>query len=224
MSHVNNIRGGRVPEGGSEGFFLADPDPLAERLRAGDEAAFRSLVRQLQRSLTAVALGFVRNPATADEVVQDTWLAVIDGLDGFEGRSSVKNWVFAILANKARTRAVRDGRMVSVADFDETGSDDAPVVDPARFAASGAWAAAPSFWEEVTPERIVGGRQMLAHVSDAIEELPPAQRSVLLLREVEHLEPGEVGALLGLSAVNQRVLLHRARARVRDHLERVLGQ
>ena len=203
---------------------MQEQGDLCVRLQAGDEEAFRLLVRRHQASLVSVAQTFVRNRATAEEVVQDTWLAVIEGLDGFEQRSSLKNWIFAILVNKARSRAVRDGRMVPVADFDQEASEDEPVVDPARFDASGSWTSLPTPWDEVTPERIVGGRQMLAHVRDAIDQLPPAQRSVLLLREVENLEPSEVSALLGISDGNQRVMLHRARARVRDYMEQLLGK
>lgn len=203
---------------------MSESGDILKRLRAGDELAFSSLVRQLDRSLTAVAIGLVRSRATADEIVQDTWLAVIEGLDGFEGRSSLKNWIFAILVNKARTRAVRDSRMIPVANFARDGGDDEPIVDPARFDAAGAWTDLPSMWVEITPERIVDGKQMMTHVGAAIEQLPPAQRSVLILRTIEHMEPAEVSTLLGLSEGNQRVLLHRARSRVREHLERVLGK
>lgn len=203
---------------------MSEPNSLYARLRSGDELAFRSLVRRLQRSMIGVAIGFVGNRATADEVVQDTWLAVIEGLPRFEQRSSLKNWIFAILTNQARSRAVRDGRMIPIADFDREISDDEPVVDPARFDVSGSWTDLPTAWEEVTPERIVAGKQMLAHVGDAIERLPSAQRSVLILREVENMEPSEVSALLGITEGNQRVLLHRARSRVREFLAQLLGK
>jgi len=201
---------------------MSKRDNLIERLRAGDEEAFRSVVRQLHRSLVAVALGFVRNSATAEEVTQDTWLAVVEGLSAFEGRSSLKNWIFAILVNKARSRAVRDGRMIAVADFEREAEGDEPVVDPARFDARGAWAAFPVPWDELTPERNVSGKQMVAHVADVMAQLPPGQRSVLILREIEGLEPSEVSTLLGISDGNQRVLLHRARARIRRALEQLL--
>lgn len=200
------------------------PDDLLGRLRAGDEIAFASLVRRLTRSMTAVAIGFVRSRATADEVVQDTWVAVIEGLDAFEARSSLKNWIFAILANKARTRAVRDSRMIPVADFArDAGDDGEPPVDPSRFDAAGSWIDLPTAWDDLTPERIVAGKQTMVHVGEAIEQLPAAQRSVLILREIEKLEPREVGATLGITEGNQRVLLHRARARIRRHLEKAIG-
>ncbi len=165
---------------------------------------------------------FVGNRATADEVVQDTWLAVIEGLDGFEQRSSLKNWIFAILANKARSRAVRDKRLITSADLAQEIDDDTPVVDPSRFDASGSWKDLPGLWDDVTPERIVAGRQMWVHVQEAIEGLPPVQRSVLVLREIEQMDSAEVSALLEISDGNQRVLLHRARARLRKVVEQLL--
>lgn len=200
-----------------------DADDLLAKLRGGDETAFRVLVRRHQRSMVSVAQTFVRSRSTAEEVVQDTWLALIEGLDAFEGRSSLKNWLFAILVNKARRRGAREGRVVLVADFEREAGDAEPVVDPARFDAAGAWSALPSAWDDMTPERIVAGRQLLFHVQEAIDRLPPVQRSVLVMREVEHLDAAEVSSLLGVSDGNQRVLLHRARARVRDHLEKLLG-
>lgn len=194
------------------------------RLRSGDEGAFRGLIRKHQASLTSVALTFVGNRATADEVVQDTWLAVIEGLATFEGRSSLKNWIFAIMANKARTRAVRDGRMFASGSLDGDIEDDQPVVDPARFDSAGMWTDPPGTWDSVTPERVVAGKQVWSHVEEAIDELPPAQRSVMILRHVEQMDSEEVQALLGITAANQRVLLHRARARVREVIERRLAQ
>lgn len=203
---------------------MTDTSDLYRRLRSGDVSAFNKLVRELHRSMVGVAMRFVGNRATADEVVQDTWLAVVEGLDGFEQRSSLKNWIFAILANKARSRAVRDRRMVTSADLTREIDDDAPVVDPSRFDASGSWTNLPRSWDDLTPERIVAGRQMWVHIQEAIERLPPIQRSVLVLREIEHMEPHEVSVLLEISDGNQRVLLHRARARVREMIERVVGK
>ena len=200
------------------------PDDVVQRLRSGDERAFRSVVKQLHRSMIGVAMGLVDNRATADEVVQDTWLAVIEGLDSFEQRSSLKTWIFAILVNKARSRAVRDGKTTTVGDFSERADDDQPVVDPSRFDSSGSWTSLPRDWNEPSPERIVGGRQMLEHARDAIQRLAPGQRAVLILREIEGMEPSEVNALLGITDANQRVLLHRARARIREFMEDVLGK
>ncbi|SDB50433.1 RNA polymerase sigma factor [Bauldia litoralis] len=202
---------------------MTQPANLYCRLRAGDEQAFRTVVTRHQASLIAVAQAFVRSRATAEEVVQDTWLAVIEGLDTFEGRSSLKNWIFAILANKARTRAVRDGRMVQVADFAGETGEDTPAVDPARFKPSGAWADFPAAWDDLTPERIVADKDMLARAGEAIASLPPGQRSVVTLRTIEHMEAAEVSVLLGISDANQRVLLHRARAALREAMERLLA-
>ena len=201
-----------------------DDDDLLSRLRSGDEEAFRALVKMHQASLASVAKSFVGNPATADEIVQETWLAVIEGLGAFEGRSSLKNWIFAILANKARTRSVRDKRMVTAGSMTGEIEDDQPTVDPARFDPAGHWADPPANWDEVTPERVIAGKQVWAHVEEAIDALPPAQRSVMILRQVEQMESAEVQKVLGISAANQRVLLHRARAQVREFIEQRLAQ
>jgi RNA polymerase sigma-70 factor, ECF subfamily len=200
---------------------MQEDSDLLTRLRLGDAEAFRGLVGKHQASLINVAQSFVGNRATAEEVVQDTWLAVIEGLAAFEGRSSLKNWMFAILANKARTRAVRDGRMLAAGSLSGDTEDDQPVVDPARFDGSGSWVDPPASWDEMTPERVVAGRQLLSYVQEAIDALPPSQRSVIMLREVEQMTSDEVQEVLGITAANQRVLLHRARAHVRECLERL---
>lgn len=189
------------------------------RLRARDEHAFRHLVRSLHSTMLSLARTFVKSRATAEEVVQDTWLAVITGLPGFEGRSTLKSWIIGILVNKARTRGARDGRIVS---FSDLGVEGDPAVDPDRFKSNGMWADPPGAWLDITPERIVAGRQMLEHVWAALETLPPAQRSVIILREVEGLGPEEACLILGVSEANQRVLLHRGRSRIRHALETLL--
>lgn len=196
---------------------------LLSRLRSGDKKAFRALVRKHQASLVRFAQTFVGNRETADEVVQDTWLAVIEGLAAFEGRSSLKNWIFAILANKARSRAVRDRRWVTAGSLTGDIYIDRPAVDySSGFDLSREWAGPLASWDEVTPERVVSGRQMLAHVNEAIDVLPPAQKSLLLLRQVDQMNSHEVKEILGISTANQRVLLHRARAKVREYVERPL--
>ncbi|MGE3718541.1 MAG: RNA polymerase sigma factor [Bauldia sp.] len=200
---------------------MRDDDDELQRLIRGDEQVFTELVRRLGPSLVRVAIGFVGNRATADEVVQETWIAVIAGLASFEGRSSLKNWIFAILANKARTRAVRDSRVVYAGSMTGLDGDD-PMVDPARFDARGMWADPPMPWDEITPERIVAGRQVWSHLKEAIDTLPLAQQSVLVLREIEGMEPPEVSAILNISDGNQRVLLHRARSALREFMERLL--
>jgi len=202
---------------------MPESSDLYLRLRAGDEEAFRALVRKHQASLLGVAKTFVRNSATAEEVVQDTWLAVITGLEAFEGRASLKNWIFAILANKARSRAVRDGRVVAVGSFAEEGDEGEPQVASSRFDSAGMWAVPPALWDAVTPERVVAGRQIWSHVADAIDGLPPAQRSVLILRDVEQMESAEICDILDITDANQRVLLHRARAQIREFVEQLLA-
>jgi RNA polymerase sigma-70 factor, ECF subfamily len=203
---------------------MQEPSDLYLRLRAGDEEAFRTLVRKHQASLLGVAQTFVRNRATAEEVVQDTWLAVIAGLEAFEGRASLKNWIFAILANKARTRAVRDGRVIAAGNFAEEADEDTPIVASSRFDSAGMWAVPPALWDEVTPERVVAGRQIWSHVAEAIDELPPTQRAVLILRDIEQMESTEVCETLDITAANQRVLLHRARAQIREFVEQLLAK
>lgn len=196
-----------------------ESDAFLARLRGRDEAAFRYLVRSLHGAMISLARSFVRSRATAEEVVQDTWVAVITGLSGFEGRSSLKSWIFGILVNKARTRGVRDGRIVT---FSDLGVEGDPAVDPDRFKSNGMWADPPGGWSDITPERIVAGRQILEHVWAALETLPPAQRSVIILREVEGLGPEEACLILGVSEANQRVLLHRGRSRIRQAMETLL--
>lgn len=203
---------------------MADSDDLLRRLRAGDEAAFRQLVQRHQRAMVGVAMGFVRNREAAMEVVQETWLAAIDGgLDKFEGRSSLATWLYAVLANKARSRGVVDKRTQSLDFGGEDGYGAEATVNPDRFDASGTWRDGPALVDPITPERIVAGRQLWDHVREEIDQLPALQRSVVLLRDVEHMRASEVAEILDITASNQRVLLHRARARVRQFVEDLLS-
>lgn len=211
------MRAGQKPAGAPD---EAATDMLA-RLRAGDESAFRQLVRDLNGAMLSLARTFVKTRPTAEEVVQDTWVAVISGLSSFEGRSSLKTWIFGILANKARTRGVRDGRTLS---FSDLGRDAEPAVDADRFKPNSEWADPPAPWCEITPERIVAGRQILEHVRAMLDTLPEAQRSVILLRDVEGLDAEEACTILNVSEANQRVLLHRGRARLRQGLETLLAE
>ncbi|WP_196222900.1 RNA polymerase sigma factor [Pseudooceanicola algae] len=197
---------------------MDDEQALVGRLSTGDPAAFETLYRQHTPSMIRVCTGLVRNKATAEEVVQDTWVAVLKGIGGFEGRSSLAGWIYAILMNKARTRAKRDGRSVS---FDEGGEDSDLA---AAFDGRGRWKDMPELWETVTPDRIVEGRSMLAHVRAVIDTLAPAQRSVLILRGQRELDPAEVCEILQISEGNMRVLLHRARLSVRKALDDLLAQ
>lgn len=207
---------------------LLGPSPendaaLVARLRAGDRAAFAALVKRDSGPLLRVARSLVRDPASAEELVQETWLAVLTGLGAFEGRSSLRTWLFRILVNKARTRWTRDGRTVSFSSLAGPGDGDGEAVDPERFDAGGAWRDPPSSWSEEDPERLAMGAETRAAIEDAIGALPANQRAVMTLRDVEGLETDEICNLLSISVTNQRVLLHRARARVRAALEARLG-
>ena len=193
---------------------------LVAALRAGDEQAFETLVRRHHASLKRVARAYVSTDAVAEEVVQETWLAVIGALDRFEGRATLKTWLFHILTNKAKTRGMRERRTVPFASL--AGADDEPAVAPERFqresdAWPGHWATPPRPWED--PERRLASLDARERLRDAIGALPATQQAVLTLRDVEGLDAEEVCALLDLSPGNQRVILHRARAKVRDALE-----
>lgn len=196
-----------------------DDEALITRLLARDEKAFRWLVRQLHGMMLAFARSFVRDAALAEEVVQETWVAVIDGLARFERRSTLKTWIYSILANKAKTAAQRARRTVSFSDLGPAGGDP---VDPDQFLANGHWASPVEPWDAMTPERIVAGQNLWTLARAAIEVLPEAQRAVLILRDVEEQDGPTVAALLGISEGNQRVLLHRARASVREALSKVM--
>ena len=200
---------------------------LVERARGGDEAAFAALVRRHTPSLLRVARGYVDSQADAEEVVQETWLGVLDGLDRFEGRSSLKTWILRILVNRAKTRGTREARCVP---FSCLGPEEAgeSAVDPDRFLApdhprwAGHWAAAPRSWARVPEERLLA-RETLEHLQRAIEALPARHREVIVLRDVEGWDGAEVCAALGLSEGNQRVMLHRARSKVRAELDAYLS-
>jgi RNA polymerase sigma-70 factor (ECF subfamily) len=201
-------------------------DQLLARLRDGDEDAFMEIVDAYGPLMLRMALGHVRTRAVAEEVVQETWLGVLDGLDRFEGRSSLKTWILRILVNRAKTRGAREARCVPFSSLGPA-DDEAPAVDPARFLGAdhqywpGHWAAAPQSWAGVPDERLLA-RETLEHLRRAIEALPARHREVIVLRDVEGWDSGEVCAALGLSEGNQRVLLHRARSRVRAQLDAYL--
>ncbi|HEX4363572.1 MAG TPA: sigma-70 family RNA polymerase sigma factor [Solirubrobacteraceae bacterium] len=200
-----------------------DERALVAALRRGDETAFVTLVERYGASLVRLARTFVRDRAVAEEVVQETWLAVLNGIDRFEGRSSLRTWIFQILSNRAKTRAVRERRSAPFSSLASDGEDDAAAVDADRFRDeshrwAGHWAAAPSDWSHLPEERLLG-QETLARVREAIERLPSRQADVIVLRDVEGWPPDEVCAALGISDGNQRILLHRARSKVRAALE-----
>ncbi len=208
--------------GTSTGIAAEDREVAA--LRAGDESAFLALVSRHGGAMLRVASAYVKSRAVAEEVVQEAWLGVLKGIHRFEGRSSLKAWIVRILVNCAKTRGVREDRAVPVSALSEEGGDDEAAVSPDRFLADGErwagnWADPPGPW----PDARVESSEMVALVREAIERLPEAQRTVMSLRDVDGWESAEVCQLLGISEGNQRVLLHRARSRVRGWVEQRIG-
>jgi RNA polymerase sigma-70 factor (ECF subfamily) len=198
---------------------------LVATLRRGDERAFGELVRAHHAALVRLARVSVSSDAVAEEVAQETWLAVIEGIDRFEGRSSLKTWIFTILVNKARTRGVRDKRVVPLSSLGGQVGDAA--VDPDRFVRDGQrwgghWSQPPAPWTQGPAERLIA-RETMDVTARAIAQLPPRQRTVITLRDLDGWTPAETCALLDLSEANQRVLLHRARSQVRSALEEHLS-
>jgi RNA polymerase sigma-70 factor (ECF subfamily) len=197
---------------------------LIDRLRGGDEAAFVCLVNAYSASLKRLALAFVPIEAVADEVVQETWLAVLTGIARFEGRSSVKTWIFKILANRAKTRAIRERRTINFSELDDPFEPGQPAVDPARFLPAshptwpGHWASPLDTWSASAEDAVVG-RETMGVLQRELDRLPASQRVVVALRDVQGWPAAEVCEVLGLSEANQRVLLHRGRSRLRGVLE-----
>lgn len=196
---------------------------LVERLRRGDEAAFSELVDRLHQPMIRLAAVFVTDMGVAEEIVQETWLAVIDGIDNFEGRSSIKTWVFAILTNKARKRGKRDARIKAWSTIFERSIDEEVTPMSNRFDSRGRWASPPASWT-VGPEERLMKDDLLAVIKSAIEALPASQRAVVRLRDVEGLSAREACDVLDISDGNQRVLLHRGRVKVRGEVETYLEQ
>jgi RNA polymerase sigma-70 factor, ECF subfamily len=215
------------PTGGSGPAVSAEELELLAALRRGDEAAYTRLVEGLHGSMLRLAMVHVGDRAVAEEVVQDAWLGVLRQLDRFEGRSSLKTWALRIVSNRAKTRAVRERRTVPFSALAARGEEaEEPAVEPERFLPAGDrwaghWASPPASWRDV-PEDVLLSRETMTEVERAVDRLPAAQRAVLVARDVEGLSAAEACQLLGLSEGNQRVLLHRARSRVRGALERYL--
>ena len=202
----------------------ADETELIARLRGGDERAFEALVRRHYGTMLAVARTYVSSRSVAEEVVQEAWLGVLKGLHGFEGRSALSTWILRIVVNIAKTRGVREARSVPYSTLGPEGDERA--VEPDRFRGSGDafpghWRAYPGDWSRL-PEHVLHERETLSLVIKTIAELPTAQRAVITMRDVQGCSPHEVSTVLDISDGNQRVLLHRARARVRAALERHL--
>ncbi|HUA40137.1 MAG TPA: sigma-70 family RNA polymerase sigma factor [Streptosporangiaceae bacterium] len=197
----------------------AKPDPdaqLLDRLRSGDEQAFMTLVQRYRPSMIRLAVGYVPSQAVAEEVVQEAWLGFLSGLSRFEGRSSVRTWLFRILINRARTAGIRERRTTAVGDLTAT-------VDGARFDATGNWLAPPQPWTDLVDDRLAA-QTMATAVRAALADLPARQREVVTLRDVEGLSSEEVCGVLELTEANQRVLLHRGRSRLRQMLESEFGR
>jgi RNA polymerase sigma-70 factor (ECF subfamily) len=201
----------------------AEDVALVKRMLAGDEAAFTHVVERYHGSLIRLAMAFVASHDAAEEVVQDTWVAVLRGLHAFEGRSPLKSWIFGILTNRAKTRGVRDKRTVAFSELSNVGSDSELAVDPDRFTPAGSWATPPDRWDRHTPEQLLLHQEARAIIDKAIADLPATQRAVVTLRDREGLDAAEVCNILELSETNQRVLLHRARSKVRAALERYVA-
>lgn len=187
--------------------MVDDDRALVTRLQAGDEEAFTALVRRYQPSLLRFAISTVGSEAVAQEVTQDTWLAVVRGVERFEGRSSFKTWLFRIMLNRARSASYKEQRAGRP---DDTVSNE-------RFDANGAWAQPPEPWADRADDQLVA-KQLAGRVRDLLPQLPESQREVVTLRDVDGLSAAEVASLLGVSEGNQRVLLHRGRARLRSLL------
>jgi RNA polymerase sigma-70 factor (ECF subfamily) len=208
---------------------FSDDAALVAALRAGDDAAFGWLLHRYDATLRRLARSYVATDAVADDVVQDTWMGVIRGIDGFEHRSSVKTWIVRILMNVARTRGVREARTVPLAGLGAAGDASEATFPSDRFLAAGHdqwpghWRSFPLDWETRPDERLLA-RETLAEVAAALDRLPPAQRDVVVLRDLEGWSSDEVCVTLDVSETNQRVLLHRGRAKVRQALEPFLAR
>jgi RNA polymerase sigma-70 factor (ECF subfamily) len=210
--------------------LVVDEGQLLAALKARDESAFVTLVRYYHGPLLRLAMVHCGSHAVAEEIVQETWLGVLQGIDRFEGRASFKTWLFRILVNRARTRSERESRTVPFSELvsNETGGDE-PAVSPDRFLGADHpewphhWSAPPSSWGG-SPDEALVSKEARELVAGAISGLPPAQRQVITLRDVEGWSAEEVCNALDISETNQRVLLHRARSRVRGALEGYFGK
>jgi RNA polymerase sigma-70 factor (ECF subfamily) len=189
---------------------------LLKSLRAGDEGAFATLVRRHNRSMLWIARSFVPNNAVAEEVVQDTWMAVVHGIGKFEGRSSLKSWMVGILVNRARSAGAREHRCMPVA------SDEGPL-PPSRFDEGACWISPPQHFTQDVEDRL-NAQELLQTIRSSLDTLPASQRQVVTLRDVEGLDSKDVCELLEISEGSQRILLHRARSRLRRSVEAAFGR
>lgn len=204
----------------------ANDDHLLEALREGDEAAFEMLIHNYSTAMLRLAAIYVNDSRVAEEVVQDTWIGVLRGLKQFEGRSSLKTWIFSILINRAKTLAQRENRYTLLSADEEDDENAEPAISPDRFypadtSNASEWISIPRRFDEIPEDRLLS-QETRAHIDHAISLLPPTQREVITLRDIEQWSSEEVCNVLGITETNQRVLLHRARARVRQALENYL--
>ena len=204
----------------------ADDQRIIAGLRAGNETTFTEMVDRYNGSLVRVAMRYVPSRAVAEEVVQDTWIGVIQGIDRFEGRSTIKTWLYKILIYRARARGERERRTTPMSAL--AGDDSAPSVPTERFRGSdalwaGHWATPPRRWDGDAEDRLLAG-EARAVINAAIAELPLAQREVIMMRDLSQFSSAQVCELLGVTEANQRVLLHRARSKVRAALENYLDE
>lgn len=193
-----------------------------ERLLEGDERAFEALIDEYHTGMLKFASTFVDGESAAEEVVQETWAAVVDGLEDFEGRSSLKTWIYGILANIAKKRGRRDGRTVNWSSLSDEPIDDRVTVDSDRFNAEGHWSVPPKSWNR-DPEDDLLRSDLLEQIERALEDLPARQQAVVRLRDVEGLSTDDVCDILDITQGNQRVLLHRGRTKIRSALEQYLA-
>jgi len=211
----------------AEGTGLtSDEQALIARLRKGDEGAFDELVNKHHGALIRMAMSHVADREVAEEVVQDTWMAVIESLNRFEGRSSLRTWIFGILIHKAKDRGAREKRHTTFSAFESFDDENEEAIDPSRFRQSGDWAGhwafPPQPWDDQTPEKLLASQQAVNAMQRAIDALPATLKDVLILRDVEGAEGKEVCDLLKITETNLYVRLHRARERVRQAVESYL--
>jgi RNA polymerase sigma-70 factor, ECF subfamily len=195
-----------------------DDDRLVALVRTGDDDAFATLVRRHSPALLRLARRYVPSDAVAEDVVQETWIGVIRGLERFERRSTFKSWLFRILVNRAKTRGVREHGSVPFASLGSPDGKDGPTADPMHVLPKGSWASLPNRWQD-DPEAALQSKEARRKVQEAIDALPQRQRNVIVLRVLQGLDSDEVRNMLDVSESNERVLLHRARAKLRVALE-----
>ena len=216
----------RTSVGGRAICLPKTEEVLVSKLRSGEEEAFEAVVTQQHAVLVRIAMRYVANRETAEEVVQETWVAVIQGVNRFEGRSSLRAWICAILIHKAKDRGMREKRQMAFSGF-ECGDGECPdATDPSHFRQGRDWFGDPAFplklWDERTPEQLLASMQAIAVLQQAIEALPSFLKDVLILRDVDGAQTKEICHTLNISEANLYVRLHRARERVRMAVETVL--